>query len=431
MSSPRFNFLQLVGRNLKRRPLRTFTTILLFAVIAATLFSFQYLITGAEQGLDQGTTWMGSDLIVMPEHHTAEGESSLITGRPSMFFFNDSGYEKIARIPGVARTSPRILVATLSDQSRCSGLVQIIAVDPARDLTLAPWLAAHPGVTMGKDDIIVGSRIDGEVGSLLKFYGHSFRIAGELEPTGMMGVDMVVLTRIDDTRVMAEESGEKAAQAIVIPGGMVSAILVQVDPGVSPADVGSEIRKSIPGTRTITRTGLLATVTLHLASVTRVLSGLHAHDRTPLYPAPRLHLGHGCAPVRRRLRSSEHSALRELSFSSLILPESFTSSVIGSFLGIGSAAVILVGFQDFITYSLEIPFTIPRPSPFFSRLAVRSCSRLPSVAWLCCIRPSKSYGRRCTPISGARFWFEQDSGLRNDTGDITYRRFPEVRDWIR
>jgi hypothetical protein len=32
---------------------------------------------------------------------------------------------------------------------------------------------------MGKDDIIIGNKIDGEVGSDLKFYGHNFHVVGK------------------------------------------------------------------------------------------------------------------------------------------------------------------------------------------------------------------------------------------------------------
>ena len=45
----------------------------------------------------------------------------------------------------------------------------------------------------------------------------------------------------------------------------------------------------------------------------------------------------------------------------LMLAESFSLSIIGGFIGIGAAAVILVGFQDFIASALKIPFIIPSP----------------------------------------------------------------------
>ena len=359
--APRFNFFRLVFRNIKKRPYYNIVVIFSFAIIAATLFSAQYLVSGAERGLNQGTAWIGADLIIVPEAYTEEGESSLLTGSPSVFFFNDSGFEQISRIPGVSRASPQILVASLAEQSCCSGLVQLVAVDPERDFTLAPWLEVHPGVVMGKDDIVIGNKIDGEVGSDLKFYGHNFHVVGKLDPTGMMGVDMAVFMQIDDVYTMAGESGEKAVKPLVIPKGMVSSVLVQVTNDSSPSKVGSDIRTIIPGTRSITLNGLFATVTLHLAGTTRLLYESVVAVTLLFIPL----LGLLSALVAHELKK-EITLLGSLGVTRLfilqfVLAESFTSSVVGSLIGIGSATVILIGFQDFIAFSLEIPFFIPPP----------------------------------------------------------------------
>jgi ABC-type lipoprotein release transport system permease subunit len=42
-----------------------------------------------------------------------------------------------------------------------------------------------------------------------------------------------------------------------------------------------------------------------------------------------------------------------------MLAESCALAAIGSVIGIGAAACILVLYQDYITYSLQIPFIIP------------------------------------------------------------------------
>jgi ABC-type lipoprotein release transport system permease subunit len=44
-----------------------------------------------------------------------------------------------------------------------------------------------------------------------------------------------------------------------------------------------------------------------------------------------------------------------------MLAESFSISIVGGLIGIVTAAVILVLFQDFIAFSLKIPFIIPSP----------------------------------------------------------------------
>jgi putative ABC transport system permease protein len=45
----------------------------------------------------------------------------------------------------------------------------------------------------------------------------------------------------------------------------------------------------------------------------------------------------------------------------LMLAESFALAIIGGIIGIAAAAGVLLFFQDFIAFTLKIPFTIPPP----------------------------------------------------------------------
>ncbi|MDD1696480.1 MAG: FtsX-like permease family protein [Methanoregula sp.] len=360
-STPRFNFFKLVRRNLSSRPYYTMIIILIFSLIAATLFSAQYLASGAAESLNRGTRMFGADLVVVPAESTAAGEESLLNGNPAMFFFSDGGFENISRIPGVAKVSPEILVSTLAGVSCCSDYLQIIALDPEKDFTLSLWLKNNPNVILGKDAIIVGSRIDGEIGSDLLFYGHTFHIVGKLEATGMRGVDKAVFIRMDDAYAMADESGSKAAEPLVLPRGMVSSVLVQLERGASPVVVGDAILSEVPGTRVLTRDSLSGTVTRNLAGITRFLYYI-AIVLTAVFLPVLIFVSIMLA----REMKQEITFLGALGATKaflvrLILAETFSSSVIGSLAGIGAALIVLIGFQDVIALSLEIPFSIPAP----------------------------------------------------------------------
>ena len=149
-NSPEFRFSRLVASNITQRPQRNTATIVAFAIIAAMLFSAQYLTSGALQSLDAGMTRMGADILVVPEGYNAVAQTVILMGEPSTFFFNDSGFEQIVKIPGVSKASPQIFVATLSGQACCSAPVQIIAIDPEHDFTVATWLKENPGVIDGE-----------------------------------------------------------------------------------------------------------------------------------------------------------------------------------------------------------------------------------------------------------------------------------------
>jgi putative ABC transport system permease protein len=357
-----FGFFRLVRQNLRNRPWRNLAAIAAFAIIAGTLFSAQYLVSGAQESLNKGLDRMGADIMVVPKEYSAAGETVLLTGQPTSFFFKDSGFEQIAQLPGVARASPEIFVATLYGQACCAGPVQIIAIDPVKDFTIASWLQENPGVHMGKDDIIVGSGIAGEIGSDLLFYGHQFHIVGRLGHTGLMGVDMAVFTRFEDAYTMADESGIKAVRKLTIPEGMVSAVLVRVTPGSSPAAVAEEIKNQVPGTKTITPNGLLGTISGRLGSVTSLL-----YESAIAVAAVSIPLLGFVSTLVAHERRKEVAILKALGATRsfilrLMLTESLTLSFTGALAGVGIAGIILIAFQDFIALSLKVPFTIPSPA---------------------------------------------------------------------
>jgi putative ABC transport system permease protein len=353
-----FRFYLLIARNLANRPYRNIATVFAFALIAATLFSSQYLTSGAQQSLDTGMSRMGADILVVPEEYAAAGQTVILIGQPNSFFFENDGFEKISRIPGVLKASPQIYIATLF-ASCCAAPVQMIAIDQEHDFTVSPWLK-NAGVTLGKDDMIIGSSIIQNVNKDLMFYGHTFHVVGVLEPTGM-GIDNSVFVRFEDAYVMADESELKAVKKLTIPPGMVSAVLVKVDPGADPAKVADTIRDQVPGTKTITPNGLLNAVSGQLGAVTRILYGTSMAVTIVAIPL----LGFISAMVAHE-RMREVSLLRALGARKsfvmrLMLAESFSLAIIGGIIGIAAAAGVLLFFQDFIAFTLKIPFTIPPP----------------------------------------------------------------------
>lgn len=357
--APRFSFFRLVVRNFMNRSYRNLAMAGAFAMIAAALFSAQYLASGAEESLDRGTGWLGADLILVPEESHAAGEASLLTGQPSSFFFNDTGFNAVSGVPGIARVSPQILIATLSGQSCCSGYVQVIAIDPEHDFSLTRWLDTEYGVPLEKDGVIIGSTIGEDIGSDLRFYGHPFHITGKLVPTGMPGIDSAVFIRIEDAMVMAAESRERAAKPLVIPAGKVSWILVQLEPGASPGDTSTLIQRQIPGIRAITPADLSMTVTGQLSGMIRFLNT--AAIVVALAAVPVLLI---VSVMLAREVNEEATLLGALGVTRaftlrLILAESFAASVLGAITGIAAALLVLIAFQDLIVVTLGIPFSIP------------------------------------------------------------------------
>jgi putative ABC transport system permease protein len=195
------------------------------------------------------------------------------------------------------------------------------------------------------------------------FFGHTFHVIGILKKTGM-GVDNSVFTRFEDAYVMAAESESKAVRKVSIPPGKISAVLVKVDPGASPAAVAREIEETVPETKSITPNGLLAAVNGQLAAVRRLLTGATLATTVVSLPL----LGFLSAMVAHE-RRKEVAILRALGakkafVTELMLAESCSLAVIGGLVGTGAASVVLLLFQDLIGLSLKIPFIMPSPGAF-------------------------------------------------------------------
>ena len=209
----------------------------------------------------------------------------------------------------------------------------------------------------------MGSRIEGDIGSPLKFYGHDYIIAGRLEPTGM-GTDYSVFVQMEDAYIMAAESGQKAVMRLDIPEGQVSAVLIQIEEGSDPEAVAATIEREVPGTKVITPDTLVVKISEQLQVLVRLLylttlavmiislplialvSSMVANER-------RREVG-----ILRAIGATRHFVFR------LTIAEALILAIGGGIIGVAGAFIVISSFQDFISINLQIPFLAPKPVEF-------------------------------------------------------------------
>ena len=359
--------IRLILKNILYRPIRNGALILSFAFIAASLFSGNYLATGVADSISKEISQLGADLIVVPEQYSAEGEAVLLRGEPSTFFFDRKVLDKVENVNGVVQAAPQIYIATLSADC-CSDLVQLIAIDPVRDFTITPWLNQSRKQPLGKDEIIVGSQIVGDVGSTRYFYGHAFIIAGTLRPTGT-GVDRTVFLRAEDARIMAAESAKTAYEPVTLPEGGISVILVKVAHPADAADISRNITEQVPGTKVITPGSLVSQVAGRLSSITRLLA--MAAVIATLVTLPLVAL---ISVMAAQERIHEIGILRALGATrakifGLIFGEAVVVAAAGGCIGIAISSVLLILFQEYIALTIGIPLSVPTGGSLFLNAA--------------------------------------------------------------
>jgi putative ABC transport system permease protein len=332
--------------------------LLCFAFVSGSLLSAYFLVGGAENSLRVGTARMGADSIVVPQEYAEQGEAVLLTGQPSTFFMNASKLTEVSAIVGVESASPQLYIATLKDAPCCSLPVQLIGFDPSKDFTVLPWLQSELHRPLKQDEVVVGARIIGDIGSQLTFYGHNFTIAGRLEPTGI-GLDTSVFTSMSDAYVMAAGSATLASVKLDIPPNEISAVLVKVDSAHNPDEVTSRIQAQVEGVKAISSSALLRTVESQLSGTTQLLYATTAS--VTLVSLPLIALVFSMATNERR---REIGLMRAMGASKgflfrLILVESLLLSALGGASGILTSSILLVSFQSLIVSSLKIPFLWP------------------------------------------------------------------------
>jgi putative ABC transport system permease protein len=349
--------LEIIGKNIRHRPFRSGALILAFAFIAASLFTGHYLMTGATESVKSGVSRMGADMVVVPERYKMEAMDIILRGEPSTFFFDSRLMPKIAAVEGVAAVAPNLYIASL-DASCCAVPVQLIAFDPVQDFTLEPWLNEPQHHVLGKDEIFVGDRIIGDIGTKLEFYGHNFTIVNRLDPSGM-GVDCSIFMRFEDAYTMAAESPERAVQTLTIPEGRISAVLVKAENVRDSRDIAARIEASVPTIRVLTPMDQLHQISGDLNAAIKVidLAGLAA----ALISLPLIALVSLMAANERR---REIGVLRALGATRsyvfrLIIGESLVVAAIGSFIGISTAWILLIMFKNYISVVVGIPLLMP------------------------------------------------------------------------
>ena len=354
----------LIAGNIVNRPVRNGALVLAFAFIAASLFSGNYLLAGASDSVNSEIARLGADLIVVPQNYTADSEAVLLRGEPSMFFFDDSAVVRVEQVKGVEKVEPQVFIASLS-ASCCALPVQLIAIDLSRDFTITPWLEKKREKPLGRDEVIVGSAIDSAVGTNLTFFGHTFVVAGRLDPTGT-GLDTSVFLRIDDAYSMADESRENAVLQLDLPRGVVSAVLVQVDDPGEATTVSRRISEQVPGTRVLTASALIGTVSDRLTATMQILD-LAALVAT-LVSLPLIAL---ISLMAANERQREIGVLRALGATrtrifQLVFGESVIVAALGGTLGIALSWTALALFESYIAAATRIPLSIPAASSLVS-----------------------------------------------------------------
>lgn len=244
----KMNYLTFIIASIRNKPGRNLATVFCFSFIAVNIFSGQFLLAGAEKGVDRGISRMGADQVIVPAQYMVflrgsgpDNTMAIVKVEPSTYRMNTSVRDTFGNVRGVSQMSPQLYVTTLKSPRLSSSAVDIFGIDPETDFTVMPWLRQPLDHPLKPGEVITGYQINGEVSSQISILGHVYTIAGRLDPT-QSSVDNTVFLRLDDAYSLAASDGILPPSAPRISDGEVNAILIRDVEGGDFDSVTAHIR---------------------------------------------------------------------------------------------------------------------------------------------------------------------------------------------
>ena len=195
---------------------------------------------------------------------------------------------------------------------RGGDLVDLIAFDPARDITVQPWLEQHLDRPLREGDVIMGGRREEPLGSELLLFGRPLTVYGKLGKTAVGTHErglFITFATLDELRdIMRQICGTKAP----LEPNKLSGVLLELAPGATTQQVRFAVLANFPGIKVVAGESMLTSIRQGLAALLDGVLGLMVdHVRQHRADGERIVLGdHHRTPARARAAQSDRGAPR-------------------------------------------------------------------------------------------------------------------------
>lgn len=347
-------------KNLQAKKFRTGFMIFFVILMSATVFFSTILMNNLELGIKNTTERMGADMIVVPKKGTENVRESLFAGTPCTVFFDRVWEDAVRNVDGVERVSAQMYVATLS-ASCCDLPVQIIAFDPETDFVIQPWLQNQKKVNLKKGEVLVGNKVQAEVGQSMKLYETYFNVSGKLEKTGM-GYDSSVFMTFDTLYELKDSEIAQKNLPTENLEHMASMLMVDLEDGIQGVD-RANVRIAIRDAHATDEEMYACTGDELMGGISSQVKKLSAYGNILTYISL---ISTALALISIFVltineRKYEFGVLYALGakksqMTKLILSEALIISGVGGIMGIVIAYALVVTFKNVISVKLDVPY---------------------------------------------------------------------------
>lgn len=329
------------------------------SLVSALLFAGIISMKGVFTSIKLGAQRLGADIMVVPEGYEEKARSTLIAGKPSVFYMPGEVLDKVKKIKGVKKASPQLFIKSTSYPCCTYVDVLLVAFEPETDFTVRPWLQETIKRDLSRDEVIIGASIPIRTGEKMTFYGKELTVVGSLSRTGLEYIDHAVYMTMETARDLIKVSKTKSYEPLDIKENVYSTILVHLEPEISAERVAVFIEYEIKGVKAITSQDVILSVKKQLFALLRTLLalGISLWFVTIILVAIVFSM-----IVNERQR--EIGILRSLGAKRfhvffLIIIEALIISIIGGFIGIITGGVFLLIIKEPIRTAFNLPYLWP------------------------------------------------------------------------
>ncbi|NUF27543.1 ABC transporter permease [Gilliamella sp. ESL0254] len=345
----------LAWRNIQRRPFRSCCLIIIIMLFAATLFGGSVLMKNLSLGISGMANRLGADILIVPYGYEKNMEVALLRGEPSSFYLKVDLIDKIKGIKGIDAISPQLFIASLN-AGCCTTKVQLIGFEQQSDFVIKPWLQSQLTQPLTDNQVVVGAKINSQVGDEIIFFNHPFKIAAKMDSTGM-GFDTSVFMTMSAAQSLMKNA--KLVEGDVDHfADYASSIFIKVNSDYQPKDIVNQImpRYAMDYNIDFVMTkGMLSNIAKWLTGFSTIVYSLSA-----IFWVLAIIVIFVIFSSTLNERKREISLLRILGASrrdlvNMLLRESLIISALGGIAGIFIAAVLLYAFSLLICQSIGLP----------------------------------------------------------------------------
>jgi putative ABC transport system permease protein len=210
-------------------------------------------------------------------------------------------------------------------------------------------------------EVVVGCRVETDVGNNFRIYDRSCRVVAKLASTGT-GLDTAVYCNMNTIHILLQAAEEKGITHKIDSGNdseVVSAIYVRVLPGADPGLVNNRLNGRVRKATAIRTAGMMTEVADSLNGVSRIIAILICAVWVLALIILFIVFSMMVNERRRELAVYRLLGMSRKMLSGMILKETALCSFTGALCGTVLGAIIVFPFTTLIETSLKLPYLIP------------------------------------------------------------------------